>query len=46
MSLRPVSISDRSEREIPVALATCASERPLAVRIVRRVVPNEPSCME
>jgi hypothetical protein len=42
MSLRPVSISESSEREIPVAFATWARENPRAVRIVRSVVPSEP----
>ena len=43
MSLRPVSISESREREMPVAFATWARENPRAVRIARSVVPNESS---
>ena len=46
MSLRPVSISESSEREIPVAVATCAREKPREVRIVRSFAPSEPSYTE
>ena len=43
MSPRPVSISERSEREALVASATLASESPRAFRMRRRAAPSSAS---
>jgi hypothetical protein len=43
MSLRPVSISESSEREIAVAWATWASERPRVFRARRSAAPSAAS---
>ena len=43
MSLRPVSISESSEREIEVASATCASESPRDFRAWRSAMPSAAS---